>query len=95
MPTATITSKGQVTLPKALREHLHVDQGDRVEFVFEADGTARVRRLAGSLDRVRGILHRPGVAPMTVEEMDEEIAEYLAEEDERIERQWHEGTGQR
>lgn len=93
MPTATITSKGQVTLPKAVRDHLHVDQGDRVEFVVEANGEVRVRRLAGSLERLRGILKRPGLEPLTVEEMDDEIARYLTEEDERIRRQWHAPEG--
>lgn len=33
MTSATITSKGQLTLPKAMREHLELREGDRVEFV--------------------------------------------------------------
>lgn len=91
--TATITSKGQVTLPKAVRDHLRLDQGDRVEFVVEADGSVKVRPLRRSAMELYGILRRPGVEPPTIEEIDEEIAEYLAEEDERIKRQWHEEPG--
>jgi AbrB family looped-hinge helix DNA binding protein len=35
MPARTITSKGQITLPKDIREHLNVGPGDRVDFVVE------------------------------------------------------------
>ncbi|HEX2162801.1 MAG TPA: type II toxin-antitoxin system PrlF family antitoxin [Thermoanaerobaculia bacterium] len=90
MATAAITSKGQVTLPKAVRDHLHVDQGDRVEFVVEADGSVKVQRLARSVRELYGIARRPGMEPLSVEEMDAEIAQYLADDDERIRRQWHE-----
>lgn len=38
MPMATITSKGRITLPREVREHLHVGKGDRVEFEIERDG---------------------------------------------------------
>jgi AbrB family looped-hinge helix DNA binding protein len=93
MSVATITSKGQLTLPKEVREHLGVDQGDRVEFVVEANGAVRVRRLAGSIEQLYGILQRPGLEPLTVEEMDEEIRRYLTEEDERIRRQGHAPEG--
>ena len=89
MSVVTITSKGQVTLPKVIREHLNVDQGDRVEFIVEPDGRVRVQRLAGSAKRLCGIVKRPGVRPLTIEEMDEEIGKALAEDDERIRREWH------
>lgn len=89
MSTATITSKGQITLPKSIRDHLHVDQGDQLEFVIAADGRVRVQRLAGSAKRLRGILQRPGRKPLTVEEMDQSMMDYLTEEDERIRRQGH------
>jgi len=35
MPTARITSKGQITLPKEVRERLGLDVGDELEFVEE------------------------------------------------------------
>lgn len=34
-PTSTITTKGQVTIPKAIRDYLHLDTGDKVEFIFK------------------------------------------------------------
>lgn len=39
---AIISSKGQVTLPKALRDRLHLTTGDRVEFVVDEDGVVRL-----------------------------------------------------
>lgn len=73
MPTATITSKGQLTLPKAIRDRLHVNPGDTVEFVIEDSGQIHVR--AGSVDvrDLRGLLRRPGRQPVTLEAMDKAI----------------------
>jgi AbrB family looped-hinge helix DNA binding protein len=42
MATATVTSKGQVTIPAALRQQLGIERGDRLLFAVE-DGTLRVR----------------------------------------------------
>ena len=35
MPSSTLTSKGQTTLPKEIREQLHLQPGDRIEYVIE------------------------------------------------------------
>jgi AbrB family looped-hinge helix DNA binding protein len=74
MPVATLTSKGQLTLPKKIRELLRVEPGDSVDFVIGADGEIRLR--AGDVDvrALRGLLHKPGRKPVTLEEMDEAIA---------------------
>lgn len=42
---ARITSKGQTTIPAAIREGLHVAPGDAVLWEMQTDGTARVRRV--------------------------------------------------
>lgn len=86
MSTATITSKGQVTIPKAIREHLRVAEGDRVEFRVGEDGAVRLAPLSQSVRELYGVLHRPGRRPVTLEEMDEAIAAGRAEADRRTRR---------
>lgn len=60
---ATITSKGQITLPKEVRERLGVTTNDRVSFVIEDDGTIRLRAplfpTIASLAGIAGSLERP------------------------------------
>jgi AbrB family looped-hinge helix DNA binding protein len=74
MPTATLTTKGQLTVPKKIRELLRLDAGDLVDFVVSADGTVQMR--AGSFDvlELRGLLKKPGRKAVSLEEMDEAIA---------------------
>ena len=38
---ATLSSKNQVTIPKAVREYLHLKPGDRFKFFFQPDGAQR------------------------------------------------------
>lgn len=74
MPLATITSKGQVTIPKAVRDSLRLDAGDRIEFVLAPGGEVLIRPISRKVDDVFGRLHRPGRRPVATEEMDEAIA---------------------
>jgi AbrB family looped-hinge helix DNA binding protein len=73
MPTATLTSKGQITLPKAVRERLHVDAGDQVDFVINERGDVVVRALSVDVSELRGILRRRRRRPVSVEEMNAAI----------------------
>jgi antitoxin PrlF len=74
MPSATLTSKGQITIPKAVRDRLGLEAGDQIEFVFEAPGDRVVLR-PGNRDPagLRGLLHAPGRRPVSLREMDEAI----------------------
>jgi antitoxin PrlF len=74
MPSATVTSKGQITLPKAIRRLLRVEAGDRLDFVVEEKGRVVVRAGATDVSALRGMLRRPGRRPVTVEEMNAAIA---------------------
>lgn len=83
MPTAKITSKGQVTIPRTIREHLHVAEGDRIDFRVGEDGGVRLVSLSRPVRDLFGMLHRPGREPVSVEEMDEAIAAGREEADRR------------
>lgn len=84
MTTAKITSKGQVTIPRTIREHLHVAEGDRIDFRVDENGEVRLTSVARSARDLFGILHRPGRKPVSVEEMNAAIAEGRAEDNRRI-----------
>lgn len=55
---ATVTSKGQVTIPKRIRDALDIDAGTEVEFVLEDDGTISVRPKRPPMNRLREIKER-------------------------------------
>lgn len=74
MPSAKLTSKGQITLPKPVREKLHLRPGDRVDFVIDGTGEIRVRTSRGDVRDLKGLLHRPGRKPVTLEQMDAAVA---------------------
>ena len=76
MSVATITSKGQVTIPKDVREALRLKQGDRLEFIVQDDGTVRVRPLTVDVHDLFGILKAE--RPVTVEEMNQTIRDRRA-----------------
>lgn len=82
MSTATMTSKGQLTLPKNVRDELGLKAGDKLDIVKE-HGTYVLRpRNVRAID-LYGILHRPNDKPMTAQEEDEALAAGLAQDDER------------
>jgi AbrB family looped-hinge helix DNA binding protein len=54
MAIATVTSKGQVTIPKKVREHFHLQTGDKLDFQIEADGSLRVYPIARKVSEVFG-----------------------------------------
>jgi AbrB family looped-hinge helix DNA binding protein len=74
MATATVTSKGQITIPIDVRAKLGLKAGDQLDFWQNANGRYELIPRKGSVRRLKGILKglRP---PMTVEEMNEAIAE--------------------
>lgn len=84
MATSAITSKGQITLPKEVRDHLHVREGDRIEFAIERDGEVRVRPVTGSVEEMFGMLRRPDITARSLEEIEEGIAALARREDERV-----------
>ena len=78
MPTATITSKGQVTIPKEVRDALAVEAGDVIDFEAEADGSFRVRARKGRIEDLAGFLQRKVRRRVSLAEMDAAIAKGVA-----------------
>jgi len=79
MSLATVTSKGQVTLPKALRDALGIKPGSKVDFRVLSEGRAELQVVDTHPLAIAGILQRPGQRPLTVEDMDAGIARAVAE----------------
>ena len=73
MTTATLTSKGQITIPIEVREALGVDAGDRVEFVEVAPGRYEFLAATRSVTALKGMFGKPRKA-VSVEEMNAVIA---------------------
>lgn len=84
MATATLTSKGQITLPKEVREHFHLAAGDRLDFVIKSDGEVQVQPVTGSYKDLRGMVRRPGRPSPSDDDLDRELVRLLSEDDERI-----------
>jgi AbrB family looped-hinge helix DNA binding protein len=66
----TLTSKGQVTVPKEIRERLGLKSGDKMAFTMLSDGTVVMRPKTRRLADLAGSLTRPGQARVAIEEMD-------------------------
>jgi antitoxin PrlF len=72
MSAATLTSKGQITLPRAVRQRLGVGAGDRLEFI-EAEGGYLVVPATRDVQALKGIVPKPR-RPVSVEQMNKVIA---------------------
>ena len=69
MPTATVTTKGQITIPKEIREHLGVQAGDHVDFIVLEDGRVVMKQATLDIQSLEGLLYRPGTKKVSIEEM--------------------------
>jgi AbrB family looped-hinge helix DNA binding protein len=69
MSDATLTSKGQVTIPKQVRQELGLKPGDRVTFTVMPDGTAIMRAKTGSIKELAGVLYEEGRATVPIEKL--------------------------
>lgn len=73
MTAATLTAKGQLTLPKDVRVAMGVGPGDRVDFVRMEDGNFAVLPATHSVKSLKGIIPKPK-KPVSLEDMDKAIA---------------------
>jgi len=77
MVTATITSKGQITIPKMVRESLRLHSGDRIAFIMHNQTEAVLKPVTTTVDHVFGRLHQPGQVRKTVAEMNQAVAQRM------------------
>jgi AbrB family looped-hinge helix DNA binding protein len=79
LAAATITSKGQITIPIQVRTALGVDTGDRIEFVEIEKGQFVIVPINRSVRELKGMLRVKGRKPVSIEEMNRAIARRAAE----------------
>jgi antitoxin PrlF len=72
MSESTISSKGQITIPKAIRTRMHLKVGDRLRFLVDADGSVRLAAATRDVSTLRDILPRPK-RRATLDDMDNVI----------------------
>jgi antitoxin PrlF len=73
----TLTSKGQMTLPSAVRSQLGLEAGDQLSVtVLDTDTIVLKRRVSRSVSALRGLLPRPAKA-LTLREIDDGVAAHL------------------
>ena len=69
MSLATITSKGQTTIPKDIRDCLGLQPKDQIQFTLISDETVILRVKKRSIKELYGLLHDPDIKPISVEKM--------------------------
>lgn len=77
MPTATLTSKGQITIPAVLRKTLGLQAGDAIDFFEYESGQYAIAVRAGSILEMRGCVPNLGYT-ITQEEMDKAIRSHAS-----------------
>lgn len=81
MSLATLTSKGQITIPRAVREQLHLHAGDKIDFMVIDDGEVLLRPVTREVDEVFGCLNEAAAGKVaSVAEMDAAIGEKMRTE---------------
>ena len=79
MPTSILTSKGQTTIPKKVRDALKLKSGDRLEFIIESEGRVILRPATSDLTALDGLLDRSGTPPVSVEAMHQAVEETVSQ----------------
>jgi antitoxin PrlF len=78
MTIATLTSKGQTTIPKLVREHLKLSAGDKLDFVIESEGRVVIRPAKLDVRELKGLLKRTDGKVLSTEDMNAAIARGVA-----------------
>lgn len=76
---STVTSKGQVTIPKSIRNQAHIHSGTIIDFQIEDDGTILIRPLTNELSKLKGIVKTKRRRPVSLKAMKSAIQKAAAE----------------
>ena len=72
MITATITSKGQITIPKYIRNQLDLHAGDKISFIEDTDGSINLVPIKKPISALKGLVPKPN-KKVSVEDMNNAI----------------------
>ena len=78
MATATVTSKGQITIPAETRKRLRLVPGSKVDFVQNEKGETVLRAKTGDIRKLRGFFKYDG-PPVSIEDMDKAVRQAASE----------------
>lgn len=59
MLSSTITSKGQITIPKDIRNILNISKGDRIEFLVDTNGSVTILPITTDIKALKGLILKP------------------------------------
>ena len=77
MVIATLSTKGQLTIPKKIRESLELHSGDKLEITLTENMEALIRPVSKKVDDIFGKLHKPGRKAVPVKELNNAIRERM------------------
>jgi antitoxin PrlF len=73
MSTTTLTSKGQLVIPKAIRDYMRLQSGDRLDFIIQDNGDVVIRPVVTDVRQLKGMLKRPGRQSVSVSTMQQTV----------------------
>ena len=74
MSTAMITTKGQVTIPKNVRDTMHVKMGDRIEFIQVSEDRYEIIAVTKDVGQLKGIVKNKNTQAVSIDEMNAAIS---------------------
>ena len=77
MAIATLTTKGQITIPKEIRESLKLHTGDKIEITLTAKREAIVKPISKKVDDIFCKLHKTGRKPVSLEDIDNAVKDRM------------------
>jgi AbrB family looped-hinge helix DNA binding protein len=77
MALAKLTTKGQLTIPKEIRDSLKLRTGDKIEIIVTGDREAIIRPISKKVDDIFCKLHKPGQKAVSLEEINDAVRDRM------------------